>query len=130
IGATRTIWYYSDDNYFIASTSQRMIITFLGNFKPNVDVVPWMMSTGTIGPYISWDTRIQCLLPNQKLSFNKQNNKIELNREQFEYNIIYKSKEKAKKDLKNAIDISFKEINIDNNYFLTLSGGYDSRAIL
>src|SRR5699024_8414741 len=28
IGATRTIWYYSDDNYFIASTSQRMIITF------------------------------------------------------------------------------------------------------
>src|SRR5699024_992445 len=131
IGATRTIWYYSDINYFIASTSQRMIISFLGSYHVNQDVIPWMMSTGTIGPFMSWDKRINCLSPNQKLLFDRQNNEIELQSEQFEYQIISDTKKKTKERLRNAIKTSFKQINIDvSNYYLTLSGGYDSRAIL
>ncbi len=42
---SRTIWYYLDDNLFIASTSQRAIILFLGDFVFDERVIPWMLST-------------------------------------------------------------------------------------
>ena len=56
--ASRTIWYFKDDALLIASTSQRAIVTLLGRFNFNPDVVPWMLATGTLGPGLSWDRRI------------------------------------------------------------------------
>ena len=38
--ASRTIWYYFDKEWFIASTSQRAIVTFLGSFNFDERVIP------------------------------------------------------------------------------------------
>src|SRR5690554_1782357 len=55
---SRTLWYYLDDHYFLAATSQRAIVLFLGDFRFDPDVVPWMLSSGSLGPALAWDSRI------------------------------------------------------------------------
>src|SRR5687768_2561761 len=59
--ASRTIWYFFDDERFVASTSQRALVMFLGSFDFNGEVIPWMLSTGSLGPDLSWDKRIRRL---------------------------------------------------------------------
>ena len=56
--ASRTVWYYFDEERFIASTSQRAIIMFLGSFHFAERVIPWMLSAGTLVPEFSWDKRL------------------------------------------------------------------------
>ena len=41
--ASRTIWYAMDENMLIASTSQRAIISFLGEFRLNRSAVAWSL---------------------------------------------------------------------------------------
>jgi len=48
--ASRTIWYAQTDDLFVASTSQRAIVALLGRFEFNTEVIPWMLSSGTLGP--------------------------------------------------------------------------------
>jgi len=50
--ASRTIWYFVDDEKILASNSQLAIIYYLGDFEFNEDVIPWMLSSGTLGPYL------------------------------------------------------------------------------
>ena len=54
--ASRTVWYAKTDDMFVASTSQRAIVSLLGTFELNAAVVPWMLASGTLGPGLSWDT--------------------------------------------------------------------------
>ena len=56
---TRCVWYYFDEKLFIASTSQASIIEFLGDFQFDSSVIPWIISTGSLGPKSSWDKRIK-----------------------------------------------------------------------
>src|SRR5690606_23618906 len=51
--ASRTIWYYFDEHFLIASNSQLAILYYLGNFDFNNEVVPWMLASGIIGPSLS-----------------------------------------------------------------------------
>lgn len=128
---TRTIWYYFDDDFFIASTSQRMIVSFLGNYEANIDVIPWMMSTGTLGPYLSWDKRIKFLYPDAKLIFRKQNCKIEVVKNKCVFQMEQGSKGYFKKKLDDSINKAFSSLKFNSDrHYLPLSGGYDSRAIL
>ncbi|MCB0847147.1 MAG: hypothetical protein KDE26_28045, partial [Bacteroidetes bacterium] len=60
---SRNIWYYQDEEVFIASSSQRAIIQYLGSFEFNPDVVPWMLSEGAFLFGASWDKRIKPLPP-------------------------------------------------------------------
>jgi hypothetical protein len=57
--ASRTIWYVLTDEELIASTSQRAIITLLGSFEMNRTVLPWQLSSGTLGLALGWDARLQ-----------------------------------------------------------------------
>ena len=59
--ATRTIWYFLSDSIFVASTSQRAIVSVLGSFEFNKQVIPWILSTGSLGPVHGWDRRIKRL---------------------------------------------------------------------
>src|SRR5690606_559339 len=56
--ASRTVWYYLDEDTFIASSSQRMIIAALQRFDINTQAIVWMLSTGSLGPGHSWDRHI------------------------------------------------------------------------
>ena len=107
---SRTIWYYFDDKVFISSTSQRAIVMFLGSFVFDERVIPWMLSTGSLGPEFSWDMRLKKLGPDSSvildkmdwsISINKKINKfIEKNQTDGEHHIILTD---AKKSISNKI---------------------------
>ncbi len=70
--ASRTIWYYFDDDVFVSATTQRAIILFLGSFEFNEQAIPWILSTGSLGPGISWDKRIKQLPPDSSIILDKK----------------------------------------------------------
>lgn len=130
--ATRTLWYLKNEDFFICSTSQRAIIQFTKNFEFNREVIPWMLSTGALGPEFSWDSRIKRIKPDSSVILDKKTwtlheewNKIDLEEEK-------KSLNEHKQNLSESIKTTFNYIaNIDfSKWLLPLSGGYDSRAIL
>ena len=64
---SRTVWYALTNHELIASTSQRAIVTLLGSFEPNRDALPWMLSSGTLGPTAAWDSRLHRLQPGERV---------------------------------------------------------------
>src|SRR5688572_31467725 len=133
--ATRTVWYVFDDEQFIASTSQRAIVMFLGNFRFNEAVVPWMLSTGSLGPDASWDMRIRRLPPDASLTLDKATWSMRVERKPIEFaeqprprtrhrELLLSDIRAVMSSLKGLAQIGF------DDYRLPLSGGYDSRAIL
>lgn len=130
--ATRTLWYYKDDEWFIGSTSQRAIIQFIGSFKFNRAVVPWMLSTGALGPELSWDERIQRVKPNSTVVLNKKKWSLQEDWNPIQFKEKKRSKVHHKKNLSDAIHATFQHLEkLDfSKWLLPLSGGYDSRTIL
>lgn len=130
IVATRTIWYTLTDELFIASTSQRAIIYLLQDFQPNRAVYPWVLSTGTLGPGLSWDQRLRCLGPDSVLTLDRSAWKFAIRQRP----VIYQPQALPAKEhmrlLQQAIEETFNSLDINlNQWILPLSGGYDSRAI-
>lgn len=129
---SRTIWYYHDDEIFIASTSQRAIILFLGDFVFERQVIPWMLSTGTIGPEKSYDQRIKRLRPDSSITLNRNDWTISESDNLLQLTPSSKDKNDLKSELENSIRSIIKHLNqLDlNDWLLPLSGGYDSRGLL
>jgi hypothetical protein len=129
---SRTVWYYMDDYSFISSTSQRAIIMLLGNFDFDNRVIPWMLSTGTLGPELSWDKRIKRLEADSSVLLDKKNWKISHKQNTITFSPKSYSKKNYKEllteKIRHSID-SLRSINF-KSWVLPLSGGYDSRAIL
>jgi hypothetical protein len=128
---SRSIWYYLDAEYFVASTSQRAIIMFLGSFHLNEQVIPWMLSTGTLGPDNSWDARIKLLPPDSSLTLDKSSweTKLKVNPIVFKETEIPTQMHRDK--VLNAINETFDKLNPNfSTWAITLSGGKDSRGIL
>ena len=73
IVGSRTIWYYKDERIFIASTSQRAIVLILGSYQFDDRVVPWMLSTGSLGPSFSWDRRVTCVPVDSLVRLSRSN---------------------------------------------------------
>ena len=86
IVASRTIWYIQTENIFIASTSQRAIVFFLQDFNLNKAVISWILSSGTLGPGLSWDNRIQCLRGNTSLFLDRSSWKLTTKKEITNFN--------------------------------------------
>ena len=129
--ASRTIWYYLDENVFIASTSQRAIVMFMGNFEFDERVIPWMLSTGSLGPTLSWDKRIKRVPPDSSIILDKNNWSTSSKTNPIEFNLVKRSDEENKEILKEALKNTFRSLNLDGlKWALPLSGGYDSRGIL
>lgn len=130
--ATRTIWYVFSDEYFVASTSQRMIISFLGDFQLNNKAVRWMLSAGILGPENSWDVRINSLPGNSSIVLDRSTWTIEKNiYTGHQIKPINKSREWHKSNYENALNESLTLPGIDySKWTLALSGGLDSRSII
>lgn len=129
--ASRTIWYYFDEHLLIASTSQLAIVRYLGDFNFNHEAIPWMLSSGTLGPSLSWDKRLFRIMPDCSIILNKEEwtlekRETEIVIKEFKCNdIFYENK------LKTTLQEIFTNIKLDSkNWILPLSGGYDSRALL
>jgi len=129
--ASRTIWYYVDENIVVASTSQRAIIMYLESFEFDERVVPWMLSTGTLGPVFSWDKRIKRVSPDSSIILDKINWTISMRSNPIEFNSVRGSNKMHEKVLTETLEHFFKSLDLDyDSWILPLSGGYDSRGIL
>jgi len=128
---SRTLWYYYDNECFIVSTSQRAIILFLESFEFDEKVIPWMLSTGSIGPDFSWDKRVQKLKPETSILLHKKSWKLEVQTNKISFSEHKRSVKEHKKVLLDTIQSSFNRISFNpDKWVLPLSGGRDSRAIL
>lgn len=130
--ASRTIWYYFDEEWFIAATSQRAIIMFLGSFHFDERVIPWMLSAGSLGPELAWDNRIVRLQLDASVVLDRKNWSISTRQTPIHFTVKDRSESEHERMLKEALNTtieSLKDVNL-NDWVLPLSGGYDSRAIL
>ena len=129
--ASRTIWYYFDKDIFVASTSQRAIVMYLGNFEFDERVIPWMLSTGTIGPGFSWDKRIKRVPADSSIILEKKTWSVTTKSEPIEFSPVIRTDEQHETLLLESIRATFKSLSLDySKWVLPLSGGYDSRGIL
>ncbi|MFB4321106.1 hypothetical protein RB298_02005 [Priestia sp. BR_2] len=128
---SRTIWYVHTKDLFIASTSQRMIIAYLGSYHPDRNVYSWILSTGSLGPGLSWDQRIKCLPGNSRFILNRESWTARLVQRTVRFQESNLSYQDHYERLKKAIEVTMSLMRIDYaEWVLTLSGGYDSRTIL
>lgn len=131
IVGSRTIWYVQTEDAFIASTSQRAIVFFLQDFQPNEEAFSWMLSSGTLGPGLSWDKRIHSLEGNARLILDRSSWETEIKKEKVIYEPVDLPDEEHEIRLKKAMEETFDNLSIDfSKWILPLSGGFDSRAIL
>lgn len=127
---SRTVWYYLDSERFIASTSQRAIIIYLASYEPDKSAIPWVLSSGTLGP-CSWDRRIKRLPPDSSLLICRKNWELKIDCRSRNYSPERKNSSLHKKSLRNSIEETFSSLKLDySDWVLPLSGGYDSRGIL
>jgi asparagine synthetase B (glutamine-hydrolysing) len=128
---TRTIWYAQTSDQFVASTSQRAIVMWLKSYDCNLDVFAWQLSSGTLGPGLSWDRRIRALPPASRLLFDRRTWTLEQHTPRVEYRAIAGTPERQRYELEDAITETFRHLDLDTERgALALSGGYDSRMIL
>ena len=129
---TRTIWYYLDEKRFIASTSQRAIVMFLGSFAFDERVIPWMLSTGSLGPELSWDRRLRRIQADSWLCLDKETWRLSVKKRPITFAESPRHPDEHAQLLSDSMRSSIKCLrSLDfGKWVLPLSGGYDSRAIL
>ncbi|MEX1019322.1 MAG: hypothetical protein WDZ49_06665 [Litorilinea sp.] len=133
VAGTRTLWYYQDNDIFIAATSQRAIIALLGSFELNAAVVPWMLATGTLGPGDGWDRRVRRLPPDSILRLDRRTWQLAVQTTPvtFAPPTAGESTADYAAQLRQTLDSDFQALDFNFDHWrLLLSGGYDSRAIL
>ncbi len=129
--ASRSIWYAQTDDIFVASSSQRAIVAFLGNFYPSTSAVAWMLSSGTLGPHNSWDQRIQLLEGDSRLLLDCTSWERKIERKIVNFAVRETSAKEHRARFVQELNDTFDHFDIEySKWALTLSGGYDSRAIL
>jgi len=129
--ATRTVWYYLDDDIFVASSSQRAIVFLLKSFEFNRAVIPWILSAGLLGPGHSWDSRIKFLRGDSSLHLDRSSWTLTVRSRECRFNPAERPEKAHYDKLMQALQESMTSLNLDfSKWVLPLSGGYDSRGIL
>jgi hypothetical protein len=129
--ASRTIWYYLDDELFIASSSQRAICMYLGSFELDDSVIPWILSTGSLGPTHSWDRRLKRIPPDSSVLLDKEQWTISTRSFPIEFVQLSESDDGHEELLRSSLYSVIGSLGLNfSDWALPLSGGYDSRGIL
>ncbi|MDX2245504.1 MAG: hypothetical protein SF052_01910 [Bacteroidia bacterium] len=127
---SRTVWYYFDEERLIVSTSQRCIVYFLESFEPNPEVYSWFISSGTLGPELSWDRRIRYLPGNSRLKLDRLNWKLEIETTPVNFTLGDYREADIPEIYENALRETLGNIHLNHDHWsLLLSGGYDSRGL-
>jgi len=131
IVGSRTIWYYKDERIFLASTSQRAIVSILGSYEFDERVVPWILSTGMLGPSLSWDRRVTCVPVDSSVRLSRSNWTLSTHSTPIHFSCIDLPDSRHEELLEDAFKETFGALNIDcSRWVVPLSGGYDSRGVL
>ena len=128
---SRTIWYYSDEDTFLASSSQRALVALLGDFRLNPEAVDWLVSSGSLGPEAAWDRRLRRLRPDSRLILDRPAWRIGVE----ERPVVFRGSDAAPAEfedrLKDVLAWACESVETEAaDWRLLLSGGHDSRALL
>src|SRR5688572_4332728 len=129
---SRTLWYTFTEQELIVSSSQRAIVTLLGSFEPNRDVLPWMLSSGTLGPTAAWDRRVHRLQPGERVLLVRASWRLTSTVEPVQFAADESASRAAHLErLRAAVANACRRWSFDaRKWVLTLSGGWDSRSLL
>jgi hypothetical protein len=127
--ASRTLWYAVDQDLFVASTSQRIIVALLGSHEPGDDCCGWILASGNLPPGRSWDRRIESVPPGGRVVLDRKHWTVRPHVQNVEFNAGDDDPAAVVK-LRNAIESCFADLQVGDDEGLLLSGGFDSRAIL
>lgn len=131
ITASRTLWYAQDEERFVASTSLRAVVALLGDFDLDRSAIAWLLSSGSLGPDCSWDSRVRRLPTDSRLVLDRRTWRATLDRRPAVFAPVARSREDHLDLLTDAISWSCRALDIDTDrWLLPLSGGLDSRMIL
>jgi hypothetical protein len=130
--ASRTLWYALTDDALIASSSQRAIVTLLGSFEPNREALPWMLSSGTLGPTCGWDVRLRRVQPGERVLLERARWRLRSTFEPASFAADRSLSRAAHLErLQGAVAAACDRWAFDaKKWMLTLSGGADSRSLL
>ena len=130
--ASRTIWYVLTDEELIASTSQRAIIALLGTFQLNRQALPWMLSSGTLGPSAGWDARLEQVRPGERVTLDRDRWRLTRSGAPAPFTAAARLDPAAyRARLAEAVETACRRLSGDAaRWMLPLSGGVDSRALL
>jgi hypothetical protein len=128
---SRTLWIAWTNECFIASTSQRAIPWLLGNFEPNPRAAASMLSAGLLGPGGGWDRRAQPLGPGGSAVLDRQAWRLAIQSPDVALAVEDVPHATHLARLRGALERTFATADLPcKGWPLTLSGGFDSRAIL
>jgi hypothetical protein len=129
---SRTLWYALTEHELIASSSQRAIVTLLGSFEPNRDALPWMLSSGTLGPTAAWDARIRRVQAGERVVLDRARWRLEHSVDPIELTADDSTPHDVQLErLRGAVEDACRNWSFEaRNWVLTLSGGVDSRSLL
>jgi hypothetical protein len=130
--ASHTLWYALTDDELVVSSSQRAIVALLGSFEPNRDVLPWMLSAGTLGPAGGWDARLKRVAPGERVVLDRARWRLHSYAEPLEVAADdTRSRAEHLERLRGAVADACRRWTFDaRRWVLTLSGGADSRSLL
>jgi hypothetical protein len=129
--ATRTLWYALTDDAFLASTSQRALVMLLGSFELEPEATACFLSSGTLGPTVSWDARLRRLPPDARLVLDRAAWQVTRHEAPFALNQAAADLQTDVARLRSAIAATCGSLNLDlERWVLPLSGGHDSRTLL
>lgn len=129
--ASRTAWFALTDDMFIAATSQRAIVAMLEEFQFNPAVIPWMLTSGTLGPGLSWDKRIRHLPAGTTVTLDRRSWRLTEHTEPAGFTPISITEPEAEHRVSTALKNVIGSAHFaDPRWAITLSGGVDSRVIL
>lgn len=129
--ASRTIWYLLTDDVLIASTSQRAIAAFTGSHEANPIASSWMLATGSLGPGYSWDKRLRCVPGSGTVRLDRHSWRLTEGVRQSEVGPAAPDDVAREQRVLQALRHVVEAIGTnDPRVALSLSGGWDSRAIL
>jgi hypothetical protein len=131
IAASRAVWYYHDDEVFLASSSQRPLIALLGGFELDPEAVTWMVASRSLGPRASYDRRLARAPLDGRVRLDRRRWSLEVSSQWSPYEPEELSDGEHARRLSDAIadTCAYLEPEVER-WPLLLSGGYDSRALL
>ena len=129
---SRTVWVYKDEEKFICATSQRAVLMLIGGVEFDARVLPWILTTGTLGPVHGWDRRVERLPADSILTLNRTAWTTRLSIRPPKFSVVSRSNAEHRDALADAVEAVFKSrwSYAPASLVLPLSGGYDSRTIL
>ena len=129
--ASRTLWYALTNEVFFVSTSQRALVSLLGDFELNRRAVAWMASAGCLGPEASWDRRLMRIPGDCRVTLDRRRWSLRVERRPVVFAPEAGNEAEHLEHLVQAIRQTFAHVDLpESQWPLPLSGGGDSRAAL